>query len=59
MLVIEDNPGKISTELEEASCPNHCDNDIPLVFQLFQYDNSKTGSFSVTQEMIHDSSGFR
>jgi len=59
MIIIEDNPDTMPAELEVASCPNHCENDVPIVFQLFQYKNDEDGSFSVAQKDINDNEAFR
>jgi len=59
MIIIEDDPKTMSPELDAASCPNNCDNDIPMVFQLFQYRSDEDGSFSVAQKDIHDDDMFR
>jgi len=59
MIIIEDDSKTMSPELDAASCPNNCDNDIPMVFQLFQYRNDEDGSFSETQKEVHDNEAFR
>jgi len=59
MIIIEDDPKTMSPELDAASCPNNCVNDIPMVFQLFQYRNDEDGSFSVAQKDIKDNEAFR
>ncbi|CAK8689527.1 unnamed protein product [Clavelina lepadiformis] len=59
MIVVEDNPAEMSTDLDAVSCPNNCENDLQMVLQLFQYSTDEDGSFSVAQEDLHDYEGFR
>lgn len=59
MLVVEDDPSTLSAELDEVSCPNHCENDVRLVLQLFQYAAIDDGDFAAVQKDINDYEGFR
>ena len=59
MIVVEDDPAQMSTDLDAVSCPNNCENDLQMVLQLFQYSTDEDGSFSVAQKDLHDYEGFR
>ena len=59
MLIVEDDPNRVSEELDLISCPNHCENDVPIVFQDFQYAAIDDGNYAAVQRDIEDHDGFR
>ena len=59
MLIVEDNPDKIASELEAISCPNNCENDLQFVLQSLQYASIDDGDFAALQKEIGDYEGFR
>ena len=41
LLIVDDDPTELPEELEAASCPNHCDKDVQMIFQpVLQLKNS-------------------
>jgi len=59
MLIVEDDPDNIPEALNLISCPNNCDNDIPIVIQDFQYAAIDDAAFASVQRDIRDYEGFR
>ena len=64
LIIIDDDPWKLPKELEAASCPNHCDEDIQMVFQPLLQLKDNPGprpnrGFIELQRQINDSYRFR
>ena len=51
MLVVED---EAEDEIARYSCPRHCDREVQIVFQSFQYANDDDAAFASFQKDIND-----
>nr|XP_018667701.1 putative multicopper oxidase GMC1 isoform X1 [Ciona intestinalis] len=59
MLIVEDDPSLMSTELASVSCPDNCEHDVQILLQTFQYNSDEDSGYSILQREIHDYEGFR
>ncbi|XP_078492349.1 laccase-like [Ciona intestinalis] len=59
LIIIEDDPATMTTELASVSCPGNCEHDVQILLQTFQYSPEERSGHSFLQREMHDDKLFR